>query len=92
MSRSVRGLTSRAAVLRALELYDSFGGDAFLARYGHGRSRGYVLVHDGRQYDSKAVAGVAFGLQHPGSGRCALRSSAVGGPVLPASSAASGSR
>lgn len=68
MSRSVRRLTSRAAVLRALELYDSLGGDAFLARYGFGRSRGYVLVHDGRQYDSKAVAGVAFGLQHPDSG------------------------
>jgi hypothetical protein len=68
VQRSVRRLTSRAAVLRAMELYDSLGGDEFLARHGFGRSQGYVLVHDARQYDSKAVAGVAFGFEHPDSG------------------------
>ena len=68
MERSVLRLTSSAAVLRALELYDNLGADEFLARYGFGRSRGYVLVHNGRHYDSKAIAGVAYGFQHPESG------------------------
>ncbi len=68
MQRSVRRLTSRDAVLQAMELYDRLGAEEFLSRYGFGRSRGYVLWHHGRGYDSKAIAGVAFGLQHPESG------------------------
>ncbi|WP_327049342.1 HNH endonuclease [Microbispora sp. NBC_01189] len=35
------------------------GRDAFLDTYGYGRARGYFLVHEGRRYDSKAIAGVA---------------------------------
>ncbi len=51
-----------------MELYDSLGVEGFLLRHGFGRSRSYTIVYDGRQYDSKAVAGVAFGFEHPDSG------------------------
>ncbi|WP_344008754.1 hypothetical protein [Nocardioides lentus] len=48
-------------VLRALKEYDELGGDVFLAKYGFGRATDYLLVHDGRDYDSKAVLGAAQG-------------------------------
>ncbi|SEE59128.1 hypothetical protein [Jiangella alba] len=50
---------SRDHVLQALAEYDERGADDFLAAYGFGRARDYVLWHDGRAYDSKAVLGVA---------------------------------
>jgi hypothetical protein len=58
-------LSSRSAVLQALAEYDHVGRDAFLQRYGFGRARQYLLVHDGRSYDSKAIAGAAHGYQFP---------------------------
>lgn len=54
-----KGIFSREAVLGAIEEYDRLGSDEFLATYHYGRARDYVLVHEGRQYDSKAIAGVA---------------------------------
>lgn len=65
MTRSIRRLTSPEAVLKAMELYDELGAEEFLARHGFGRSYRYQLAHGGRDYDSKAVAGVAFGFQFP---------------------------
>ena len=38
---------------------------AFLARYGFHPARIYFLVHDGREYDSKAVVGAAHGYDQP---------------------------
>jgi MoxR-like ATPase len=58
-------LTSRDAVLAAIREFESLGRDEFLKRYGFGRSRDYELIQDGRRYDSKAIVGVAHGLQHP---------------------------
>lgn len=52
---------TRTAVEQAIREYDHLGQDAFLERHGFGRSRQYVLVHDGRDYDSKAIVGVAHG-------------------------------
>ncbi|MGW1836531.1 HNH endonuclease [Streptomyces sp. NPDC002067] len=49
------------AVLQAIEEYDRLGQDAFLRMYGFRRALRYVLVHDGRRYDSKAIAGAAHG-------------------------------
>jgi hypothetical protein len=49
-------------------------GAGFLKKYGFGKSRGYILRYEGHDYDSKAIAGVAFGIQHktsplrPGTG------------------------
>ncbi|WP_279635957.1 hypothetical protein [Kitasatospora cheerisanensis] len=54
-----RGMISRQSVLRAIEEFDELGRELFLDRYGFGRARDYLLVHEGRRYDSKAVAGVA---------------------------------
>lgn len=61
-------LTDRDAVLQAIQRYDELGRKAFLATYGFKPARDWVLVHGGRPYDSKAIAGVAYGLQHPQRG------------------------
>jgi hypothetical protein len=50
---------AREHVLQALAEYDDRGADDFLAVYGFGRARDYVLWHDGKGYDSKAILGVA---------------------------------
>lgn len=50
---------TREHVLKALAEYDEVGAEAFLERYGFGSAREYVLWHEGRSYDSKAVLGVA---------------------------------
>jgi hypothetical protein len=61
-------LSDKSAVLRAMAEYDELGRDAFLARYGYGPARSYFVVHDGKRYDSKALAGAAVGKQFPASG------------------------
>lgn len=68
MKRSLSELTSRAAVLDAIAECDRLGRDAFLNKYGFGRARWYPLRHNGRDYDSKAIAGVAYGMQYPERG------------------------
>jgi hypothetical protein len=85
---ALSNLTSRDAVLQAIKEYDELGREAFLKKYGFGPARSYYVVHDGKRYDSKAIAGVAYGLQHPGRGHLAGRDF-VGGastvqPVLEA--------
>jgi hypothetical protein len=61
-------LTDRDAVLTALGESDELGRDAFLAKYGFGRAKHWMLVVDGRAYDSKAIAAAAHGFQHPDLG------------------------
>ncbi|WP_407560766.1 HNH endonuclease [Streptomyces sp. 184] len=55
------GDVGRAEILRAVGEFDRLGRAAFLRRYGFQESRRYVLVVDGRRYDSKAVVGAAHG-------------------------------
>jgi len=55
------GDITRDAVLQAIEEYDRLGQEGFLDRYGFDRARQYLLVHDGKRYDSKAIVGVAHG-------------------------------
>jgi hypothetical protein len=62
--RHVTELTDRAAVLSAIAEYDRLGQKSFLGKYVFGPSTGYVLREGGRDYDSKAIAAVAFGIQH----------------------------
>jgi hypothetical protein len=57
-------LTSRKAVLEACALFDQMGRDAFLKAHGFGPARQYFLLENGKRYDSKAIVGVAYGLQH----------------------------
>ena len=54
-----RDLTSRIAVLKAIEECDRLGRNAFLRKHGYGEAR---------RYDSKAIIGVAFGYQYPDLG------------------------
>lgn len=50
---------TRSAILATLEEYDTRGAEAFLALYGYGKALSYFLLHEGKQYDSKAIFGVA---------------------------------
>jgi hypothetical protein len=54
-------LTSSQVVKQALDEFDRIGRDAFLSKYGFGQAREYYLRRDNRLYDSKAIAGAAFG-------------------------------
>jgi MoxR-like ATPase len=61
-------LTSPDAVLAAMREFDELGRESFLAKYGYGRANAYFVEHDGHLYDSKALAGVAVGFEHPERG------------------------
>ncbi|MFE0477009.1 hypothetical protein ACFW2V_35990 [Streptomyces sp. NPDC058947] len=50
-----------SAVIQAIEECDRLGRDAFLETHGFGRARRYLLEHNGKVYDSKAIVGVAHG-------------------------------
>jgi hypothetical protein len=62
---SLADLSDPTAVERATEEFDQLGRDAFLRKYGFGRSRDYELVHDGKRYDVKAIVGAAHGYEFP---------------------------
>ena len=53
-------LTGRE-ILLATEEYDRLGRNAFLGTYGFAPARSYLLLLNGKTYDSKAIAGVAHG-------------------------------
>jgi hypothetical protein len=61
-------VTSREVVVRAIREYDVLGRDVFLAKYGFKRSTKFVVVDNGREYDSKALAGCRVWLPVPGEG------------------------
>lgn len=54
-----KGAIKRDDVLKAIAEYDELGRDGFLSKYGYKPATGYLLVHENRTYDSKAIAGVA---------------------------------
>ena len=53
---------TRDDVVSATREYDRLGQERFLAEHGFGRATAYLLIYDGRSYDSKAIAGVAYKL------------------------------
>lgn len=55
------GDLTATAVNAAIDECDKVGGEAFRAKYGFGPARDYFLIRDGKQYDSKAIAGAAHG-------------------------------
>jgi hypothetical protein len=65
---SLSELTDPQAVLRAIAEFDEIGRGDFLAKYGFKEARHYFVVHDGKRYDSKAIAGAAHGFQFPAEG------------------------
>jgi hypothetical protein len=54
-----KGVLSQESVVKAIKEYDQLGRENFLTTYHYGHAQSYVLVHDGKEYDSKAIAGVA---------------------------------
>lgn len=64
MTAHSRAKISRESALAALAECDKIGRDAFLRKYHYRKSTSYLLVHEGREYDSKAVLGVAFGIEY----------------------------
>lgn len=70
MAATLSKLRSPVAVQAALDEYVRLGRTAFLARYGFGKSRDF-LVRDsftGQLCDSKAIVGAAYGHEHPALG------------------------
>ena len=65
MGMSVSEVVTCESVYRAIAIHDEMGREAFLAYYGYGPATRYLLVVDGRDYDSKAICGVAYTLNHP---------------------------
>lgn len=61
-------LTDPLAVEIAMDEFEQIGRDAFLQKYGYGRSRNYFAERNGKLYDSKAIVGVAYGVQYPDRG------------------------
>jgi hypothetical protein len=49
-------------VRQAAAEYDRLGRDECLARYHFGPATAYLLILDGKSYDSKAILGVAYQL------------------------------
>lgn len=58
-----KDLTSRHAVIKAIDEFNSLGRKEFLSKYGFGKARQFFLVYEGEQYDSKAIFGAAYGYQ-----------------------------
>jgi 5-methylcytosine-specific restriction enzyme A len=57
---ALRDLTQRE-ILQAVAEYDRIGRGRFLEKYAFGPARSYLLVVDGKTYDSKAIVGAAHG-------------------------------
>ncbi|MDF9815961.1 HNH endonuclease [Streptomyces sp. SPB162] len=57
-------LSDADSVLKAVEEFKASGRDSFLKEHGFSRARQYYLQLDGRLYDAKAIANVAFGGGH----------------------------
>lgn len=81
MTRRLTELSDPAAVQAVLDEYLQLGQQAFLTKYGFGRASGYVVrdPRTGQWADSKAIAGVAMGVQFPADGP--LAASAFSGGV-----------
>jgi len=75
---------TKDAILKAMGEFDALGREEFLTSYGFHPARSYFLEHDGRRYDSKAIAGVAHKFVRPGDGPL-IASSFSGGEATVAS-------
>ena len=59
---------TRESVEKAITTFDQLGRIIFLEKYGYKPAKGYFIEFGGRRYDSKAVAGVAYGFVRPDLG------------------------
>jgi 5-methylcytosine-specific restriction protein A len=65
----IRPELTKDAVLAAIAEFDKLGRKAFLAKYGYGKATKFELIHRGKQYDSKAIVGVAYRYPKRGGGQ-----------------------
>ncbi|MDY7574458.1 DUF3883 domain-containing protein [Actimicrobium sp. CCI2.3] len=70
MASDLPRLQSPIAVQSALNEFSRIGRNTFLARYGFGKSRTFMVRNpeNGQLCDSKAIVGAAFGFQYPTEG------------------------
>jgi hypothetical protein len=59
---------TRGGIIAAMAEHDLLGRDRFLQKYGFAPARKYLIDHESRLYDSKAIVGVAHGFDCPGLG------------------------
>jgi len=78
-------LNSPSAVLNAIREFDRLGREQFLDLHGFAPAREYLLRFEGREYDSKAIAGVAHKYEFPEEG--ALSSDSFSGGISPGAAA-----
>ncbi|MEV1009293.1 hypothetical protein [Streptomyces sp. NPDC049881] len=71
-----RGAVTRDAVLKAIVEYDELGHSVFLAKYLFNDACSYLLLHEERKYDSRAIAGAVRTWEH---GRALLPEEFSGG-------------
>ncbi|HTH07979.1 MAG TPA: hypothetical protein VMA55_00275 [Acidovorax sp.] len=60
---ALKDLTDRKAVIRAMQEFDRSEPEMFYRKYGFGRALKFFVLHEGKQYDSKAISAVAHGYQ-----------------------------
>jgi hypothetical protein len=73
---------SREAVLAAIREFDTKGRDETLREHGFRRALDYIVLFDGREYDSKALYGIAYGIEYPDEDPIRLRGLSGGGIVV----------
>ena len=73
---------SRDSVLAAIAEFEAGDRDEVLQRHGYRRALDYVVVHNGREYDSKALYGIAYGLEYPDEEPIRNRGLSGGGTVV----------
>lgn len=78
----LRELTDPEAVRKAIREFDRVGRAAFLEHNHFHEALRYFVVADGKEYDSKAIVGVAYGIQHPSHGPLKPDQFNGGKPVL----------
>ena len=57
-------VTDKNIVLKAMVEFKELGREAFLEKYHFGKAKEHFIVYEGEKYDSKAIYGVAHGLQY----------------------------
>ena len=60
---ALKDLTDRQAVIKAMQEFDRSVPEDFYRKYGFGKALKFFVLHDGKQYDSKAISAVAHGYQ-----------------------------
>lgn len=73
---------SRESVLAAMAEFDREGRDATLKKHGYGGALEYVVPMNGKEYDSKALYGIAYGIEYPDEEPIRNRGFQGGAPVV----------